>query len=394
VKTINESFATVLDSLKGVIESFGEGSKKAGEGFSTLADAIIKLVNETGFFDLAATLGSVAAAVGDIAKTGKEAGDAYKNLEKLTETLSKLAETNFGTMAENLQTVADKLYVITLYTPTLKDTKKNLDELGNTKLTTLINDLEKLKTNIENVNKTGNDSFTKLSQTIADKLKSASKEVTAKFLEIESTISNKLTSINAAVSNTFSAFVSTISDKLRSASTEVTSKFREIETAITSQMNSISAALASGVSDWKITVENAIRSVKNLFGNGFSWNVPELIIPVKTPKFEVDGTWKFDSEGNVTKVPKIKVEWYRRAAEMGALFTQPAIIGVGDAAQPEMLIGEDTLYNSIRRAVAETSGGLNQTINITAPQGLNASETARLVRNNSRQMLARMRGGV
>jgi hypothetical protein len=60
-----------------------------------------------------------------------------------------------------------------------------------------------------------------------------------------------------------------------------------------------------------------------------------------------------------------------------------------------MLIGEDTLYNSIRRAVAETTGrGLNKTINITAPQGLNASETARLVRNNSRQLLARMRGGV
>jgi hypothetical protein len=80
---------------------------------------------------------------------------------------------------------------------------------------------------------------------------------------------------------------------------------------------------------------------------------------------------------------------------MGALFTEPAIIGVGDAAQPEMLIGEDTLYNSIRKAVQDAGGrGFNQTLNITAPQGLNASETARLVRNNSRQMLSRMRGGV
>jgi uncharacterized membrane protein YdfJ with MMPL/SSD domain len=75
------------------------------------------------------------------------------------------------------------------------------------------------------------------------------------------------------------------------------------------------------------------------------------------------------------------------------LFTEPQIVGVGDAAQPELLIGEDTLYDKIKAAVTEISG-LNQTINITAPQGLNASETARLVRNNSRQLLARMRGGV
>jgi hypothetical protein len=142
-------------------------------------------------------------------------------------------------------------------------------------------------------------------------------------------------------------------------------------------------------------VSSAIQSVKDQFGNGFSWNVPELKIPTKVPKFKTSGEWKFDSKGNVTSTPEISVEWYRRAAEMGALFTEPAIIGVGDAAQPEMLIGEDTLYNSIRKAVQDAGGrGFNQTLNITAPQGLNASETARLVRNNSRQMLSRMRGGV
>ena len=91
----------------------------------------------------------------------------------------------------------------------------------------------------------------------------------------------------------------------------------------------------------------------------------------------------------------ISVEWYRRAARMGALFDSPQIIGVGDAAEPEMLIGEETLYESIKRAVLDAGGGrLNQTLNITAPQGLDAAETARLVRNNSRQMLSRMRGGV
>ncbi len=156
VASINDSFARVLDSLKGVIDSIGEGAVKAGEGFSTLADAIIKLVNQTGFFDLASTLTSVAAAVGQIADTGRRAGDAYQNLEKLVGTLGTLAEEDFGTMAADLETVANKLYIITTYTPSLKDTKSGLDDLGNVKLSDLcgqmdnaIDKIEEFKTEVD-----------------------------------------------------------------------------------------------------------------------------------------------------------------------------------------------------------------------------------------------------
>ena len=145
--------------------------------------------------------------------------------------------------------------------------------------------------------------------------------------------------------------------------------------------------------NWGAEVKAAIKSVKDQFAGDFSWGVPTLKIPVKLPRYKVNGKWEFDHTGNITHTPEITVEWYRRAAEMGALFDSPRVIGVGDAAQPELLIGEDTLYNKIRDAVSEIAG-LNQTINISAPQGLDAAETARLIRNNSRQMLARMRGGL
>lgn len=314
IASINESFAKVLDSLKGVIDSIGEGAIKAGTGFSTLADAIIKLVTQTGFFDLAATLTAVATAVGSIADTGKKAGDAYKNLEKLITTLSSLAATDFGTMAADLELVANKLYVITIYTPTLKDTKKNLDELGKVNLSGLTKGLG-----------------------------------------------------------------------------DVDTKLTELDKTISSKMKSMTSTITTESGSWAGKIKEAVNSVKNILKN-VSWSIPELKIPVKRPKFSVDGKWEYDSEGNVTKVPKINVEWYRRAATMGALFDSPTIIGVGDAAQPELLIGEDTLFNAIRQAVGD--GGFNQTINITAPQGLDPAETARLVRNNSRQMIARMRGGV
>ena len=42
-------------------------------------------------------------------------------------------------------------------------------------------------------------------------------------------------------------------------------------------------------------------------------------------------------------VPSVSVSWYAKAAEYGALFTSPQIIGVGDSSQPELLLGEDKL---------------------------------------------------
>jgi hypothetical protein len=42
-------------------------------------------------------------------------------------------------------------------------------------------------------------------------------------------------------------------------------------------------------------------------------------------------------------VPSVSVSWYAKAAEYGALFSNPQIIGVGDAAQPELLIGTEKL---------------------------------------------------
>jgi hypothetical protein len=61
-------------------------------------------------------------------------------------------------------------------------------------------------------------------------------------------------------------------------------------------------------------------------------------------------------------VPSVSVQWYRDAAIQGARFASPRLIGVGDASQPELLIGENTLYDSIEQAAGGGAGG-----NITIP---------------------------
>ena len=228
------------------------------------------------------------------------------------------------------------------------------------------------------------------------------------------------------MTNTFDTIKTTISDKLKSASEDVTSKMKEIATTISTQMSAASTSISTESGTWATTVKNAIKAVKDNFPEGFSWEVPALPelscgwgdtvkaaikevkdqfpsnfswdiptlkIPALAPHFKQSGKWEFDDDGNITKTPSISIEWYRKAAELGALFTEPQIIGVGDAAQPELLIGEDTLFNKIRDAVA-MGNGFNQTNNITVQDGATASETARMIRNQTKQLLNRMRGGV
>ena len=177
------------------------------------------------------------------------------------------------------------------------------------------------------------------------------------------------------------------------------------ETPVPVDLSDIVSWRAAVDSDWNSSTEPMCRTLAaDIDASGKAQGIIRVPVNANTARYlavvqgkQSVGGWfelrGFDDSGNVSTVPTIKVSWYKRAAEMGALFDSPTIIGVGDANQPEMLIGEDTLYNSIRRAVAENAG-LNQTINITAPQGFDAAEAARLVRNNSRHMLARMRGGV
>lgn len=118
-----------------------------------------------------------------------------------------------------------------------------------------------------------------------------------------------------------------------------------VETAFSTMESNISSSMSAASSE----VSSAISEIEDAFSNA------DLSFPqhIALPHFSMSG--KFDAESG--SVPTVSVSWYKRAAEQGAVFTDPTLIGVGDASQPEMLIGENTLYDNIARAIAETEGG-------------------------------------
>lgn len=114
----------------------------------------------------------------------------------------------------------------------------------------------------------------------------------------------------------------------------------------------------------KEKVRSAIDTIKNLFNFKITW--PKIPLP----HFSVSGSanpLRWLSEG----VPKISVQWYRKAEDTPYLFNSPSIIGVGDV--PEVVIGRDK-FN-------ELTAGNQITNNFTIVQqpGQSSRELARVI---------------
>lgn len=107
-------------------------------------------------------------------------------------------------------------------------------------------------------------------------------------------------------------------------------------------------------------VMQSVRQLQAMMaGTSFRFNT---YIPL--PHFTMSGSFN----AQTGRVPTVGVQWYRRAAEEGALFTRPTIVGVGDARQPELLLGEDKLR--------ELVGGKPVVVNMTVNGAPGQSETA------------------
>lgn len=172
--------------------------------------------------------------------------------------------------------------------------------------------------------------------------------------------------------------------KLTTSSKNVSASFKTFSSSIKSIMTSAGSAIKNADLNGKMrtmmtkvvsTAKEQIRTLQAAFSNTtFSFNQH-----IALPHFAMSG--KFDAKTG--SVPTVRVSgWYAKAAEMGALFTQPTIIGVGDTNQGEVLLGEKKL-----RELA--GGGNGITINLNYDASDDANDMVRdLARNIRRYRMA------
>lgn len=236
IDAISGGISGVLDSVAGIIDSIGTAALNAGTGFSTLADAVIRLTQQTGVLELGAKLGTVAGGIKDINNAANGSDNAANKIETI------------GTALKDLPSAAS----------------------------------------------TASSAFSQLT--------------------------------NAATQGCNS----------------ILSAFQSMD--IAGAMNTQMASAYTTASNW-------ISQLQALFANTrFSFNQSLAL-----PHFSMSGTFNAETGS----VPSVSVSWYKKAAEYGALFSQPTIIGVGDAADPELLIGESKLQEMLG------NNGNNVTFNVS-----------------------------
>lgn len=160
------------------------------------------------------------------------------------------------------------------------------------------------------------------------------------------------------------------SSAMESVASLFNTKSQQIDTSAKTSINGIKSTISSGTSSivttWnsaltklvlltgtkmvtaRTVLQKEISAIQDIVRNtNFTFNKN-----IALPHFKMAGSFSAESGS----VPSVSVSWYREAASKGAIFRSPSIIGVGDASQPEMLIGERTLYQKISEATGKQSG--------------------------------------
>ena len=214
--------------------------------------------------------------------------------------------------------------------------------------------------------------------------------ISSVFNGIKSFFSNIWNGIKGIFSNSLNSIKTTVTSVVNTVKNTFSTGFNAAKNTVLGVFDAIKNGIKSKLEAAKSVVSNMIEKIKGFFN--FKWSLPKI----KLPHFSVSGSanpidWL--SQG----VPKIKIDWYRKAYDNPYLFDKQTVIpfadgfkGFGDGNGAEIVYGRDNLMRDIREAIGG-AGGYTQNVYITSPKQLSPSEIARQTRNATRNMVLSMR---
>lgn len=151
-------------------------------------------------------------------------------------------------------------------------------------------------------------------------------------------------------------------------------KAKALWDSIKTTFENIKNTIGEKIDAAKEKVHSAIEKIKSFFN--FSWSLPKL----KMPHFSLVGKFSLMPPS----VPKLSVEWYRKAAETPYFFNSPSVIGVGDV--PEVVVGRQKFDEM---TAAKT---VNNNITIVQQPGQSPRELARVMMDEITKATQRQEG--
>lgn len=195
---------------------------------------------------------------------------------------------------------------------------------------------------------------------------------------IKAAVSSALDVISSVISNAWNIIANYLTRILSNIKNKFVSEWNAIKSHVSSAINGIKSSISNGLNGAKSTVTGVLNSIrfafssvwdgcKNIVGNAishikslmnFSWSLPRL----KLPHFSISGKFSL----NPPSVPKLGIEWYKKAMDSGMILNQPTIFGynaksnqflAGGEAGSETVVGTQNLMDMIQEAVNNAGSG-------------------------------------
>ena len=265
--------------------------------------------------------------------------------------------------------------------------------------TALKNDASQKWTNLKSTVSNG---MQNIRDTMSEKFKNVKETARAAWSSMRDTTKKWMSNIATAAGNGIKGAGRAMTTAFSDAKSKMTAAFKTIMeggqkalgaigTAATNAFNTVKNKYSSGfgnvISDIKNKFSGIGKSIVTPFQN--AWNTikkfPDALrrlfsgVQIKLPKIKMPHftvTWK--QVGNLFKLPKISVQWYKKAYQDAVMFTRPTVLqtggglkGFGDGNGSEVVLG----MNKLKELVG-ASGDTNVVINVTAPSGMNVNQLA------------------
>ena len=176
-------------------------------------------------------------------------------------------------------------------------------------------------------------------------------QIKEKVKEVWNNITTYMSNLKEDVSNKWNEIKQNIAEKIQSIKTDLQEKWAQIKSDAVQKITDTKNDILQKFVDIKDGIKKKIEDIKGFF-SGLSLKFPKIEMP-KLPHFSLEGEFSL----NPPSVPHLSVDWYAKAMNNPYLFTQPTIVGAGEAGA-EVMYGRDNLMRDIATATAANNESL------------------------------------
>lgn len=230
-----------------------------------------------------------------------------------------------------------------------------------------------VSTTIDNIKTSVSDKWENIKTTVSTKITNIKTSITDGWNNIKNSVSSTIDNMKTAVSDKWDSIKTSISTKAAGIKTTVTDKFNEIVSKIKGIFTFDFKLPSLKLPSWdtiKGTLNDIVDKIKGVFK--FTWTLPKF----KLPHLKITGGEAPYGLFGKGSLPKITVDWYKKAYENPVLFNTPTILqtpqglkGFGDGSGAEIVMGLNKLQELVggsRPIVVNVYGTQGQSVDALA----------------------------